>query len=50
MSREEVLQRLDQIKPVVERLDGINKEVDQLRASVAHYLQRLEESGKAGGA
>jgi chromosome segregation ATPase len=47
MSREEVLQRLDQIKPVVERLDGINKEVDQLRAFVAHYLQRLEESRQA---
>jgi len=47
MSREEVLQRLGQIKPVVERLDGINKEVDQLRASVAHYLQRLEESRQA---
>jgi chromosome segregation ATPase len=47
MSREEVLQRLDQIKPVVERLDGINREVDQLRAYVAHYLQRLEESRQA---
>jgi len=44
MSREDVLQKLEQIKPVVERLNGINNEVDQLKAYVAYYLQRLEES------
>jgi chromosome segregation ATPase len=47
MSKEEILQRLEEIKPVVERLNGINREVDQLRDHLAHYLQRLEESRKA---
>lgn len=44
MSKEEVLQKLEEFKPVIERLDEINREVDQLRAFVANYLQRLEES------
>jgi len=44
MSKEEVLQKLEEFKPVIERLDEINREVDQLRAFVTNYLQRLEES------